>query len=239
MSARDRQRYLVENPDIASRHFQRRFKSFFEHVLNGDAKPLGEITDYFWRIEFQKRGSSHVHGLLWVKDAPDVLELSESEAGREELARFVGKYISACVMSEDELAQCDCGRCEKARSTEVDVLAKRPPLSSFTTKESLCDLSRVVRRVQQHACYDGSSCRQKTGACRFDFPKVLRDQTVVERESGTSDTPVVKIELQRNDSATNNYNPHLLRLWRANMDIKLIGNAYGAAEYTASYCSKA
>ena len=27
----------------------------------------GEVEDWFWRIEFQKRGSPHVHMLLWIK----------------------------------------------------------------------------------------------------------------------------------------------------------------------------
>ena len=32
--------------------------------------PIGEIADYLYRIEFQQRGSPHIHGLFWVKDAP-------------------------------------------------------------------------------------------------------------------------------------------------------------------------
>ena len=241
LSARDRERYLVENPDIASRHFQRRFNSFFEHVLQGQEQPLGEITDHFWRIEFQKRGSPHVHGLLWVKDAPDVLALSETDEGREELAKFVDKYISASTMTNEELAVCDCARCvAKADTTSTrDILTERPPNASLTTKESMCDVSRIVQRVQQHVCYDGSSCRQKSGVCRFDFPKVLREHTTIERTTTSKGTPIVRIEPRRNHEATNNYCPKLLRVWRANMDIKLIGNAYGAAEYTAAYCSKA
>ena len=27
------------------------------------SKPIGEIVDYFWRVEFQLRGSPHVHSL--------------------------------------------------------------------------------------------------------------------------------------------------------------------------------
>jgi hypothetical protein len=48
----------------------------------------------------------------------------------------------------------------------------------------------------------------------------------------------LQVECRRSDAFTNNYNPSLLSTWRANMDIKLVGNAYGAAEYTAAYVSK-
>ena len=32
-----------------------------------ESKVLGEIVDHFWRIEFQARGSPHVHMMLWAK----------------------------------------------------------------------------------------------------------------------------------------------------------------------------
>ena len=31
-----------------------------------------KVVHYFWRVEFQLRGSPHVHSLWWVKDAPDL-----------------------------------------------------------------------------------------------------------------------------------------------------------------------
>ncbi|KUF97105.1 DnaJ subfamily B member 2 [Phytophthora nicotianae] len=49
----------------------------------------------------------------------------------------------------------------------------------------------------------------------------------------------MQIHLKREVPTINNYSPVLLSSWRANVDIQLIGNAYGAAEYTAAYVSKA
>ena len=208
--------------------------------MNGESKPLGEITDFFWRIEFQKRGSPHVHGLLWVKDAPDVLASCESEAGQRKLAAFVDKHIASTVISLDELAKCTCARCRaKENNGRLEVIARRPPSTALSSKGSQCDLARVVHRVQQHVCVSNSRCRQKTGDCRFGFPKPLRDVTRIEVKKMDDGTPMTSVETRRNNEATNNYCPMLLRSWRANMDIKLVGNAYGAAEYTAAYSSKA
>ena len=36
----------------------------------------------------------------------------------------------------------------------------------------------------------------------------------------------------------NPYNPDLLKAWRANMDIQVVGNVYGAAKYVCHYMSK-
>eukprot|EP00644_Phytophthora_capsici_P000531 jgi/Phyca11/99963/e_gw1.4.1186.1 len=43
LPAKERRRLLNENPDIAARYFHHRFKSFFDTVLCGQEKPLGEI----------------------------------------------------------------------------------------------------------------------------------------------------------------------------------------------------
>ena len=31
---------------------------------------LGSIQDFFYRVEFQHRGSPHIHMLVWVGEAP-------------------------------------------------------------------------------------------------------------------------------------------------------------------------
>jgi hypothetical protein len=30
----------------------------------------GHVEDYWWRIEFQNRGSLHLHMIVWIKDFP-------------------------------------------------------------------------------------------------------------------------------------------------------------------------
>ena len=55
--------------------FQHRIEAFFSEYLLSDAHPLGHITDYVIKIEFQMRGSPHAHCLLWVKDAPKLTKI--------------------------------------------------------------------------------------------------------------------------------------------------------------------
>lgn len=237
LSYAQRRKYLNENPDISARHFNRRFKALFDNILCGKAKPLGEIADYFWRVEFQQRGSPHIHCLLWIRDAPDVLKLSETEEGRATLAEFVDKRISVLSKTLSELEACQCSICNDDRIGEIDILAKRPP--SVGSSDSQCDLSRLVQRVQQHVCYGNSSCRKKSSACRFGYPKEQQDETKIDMKMDSDGTPSIKVLLKRTVSTINNYSPHLLSSWRANMDLQLIGNAYGAAEYAGAYISKA
>ena len=59
-SYRVRMKDLNENPAIAGYYFQKRWNIFFENYI----KPVFKVTDYWWRYEWQHRGSSHIHGFL-------------------------------------------------------------------------------------------------------------------------------------------------------------------------------
>ena len=57
-----------------------------------DAHLLAHITDYVIKIEFQMRGSPHVHCLLWVKGAPKINQDLD-----DDVCRFIDKYITAMI----------------------------------------------------------------------------------------------------------------------------------------------
>ena len=45
------------NPVVTAKHFQHRVETFFSEVLLSQINPIGKITYYALRIEFQMRGS--------------------------------------------------------------------------------------------------------------------------------------------------------------------------------------
>ena len=59
---------IKKDPVTCSRYFDHRFKMFMSHILKGNICPLGKIVDYFYRVEFQQRGSPHIHLILWSKN---------------------------------------------------------------------------------------------------------------------------------------------------------------------------
>ena len=61
---------LIQKDSVTcARNFEH-IQLFIHDVLKSSVMPIGEIADYFYRIRFQQRGSPHIHGLFWVKDAP-------------------------------------------------------------------------------------------------------------------------------------------------------------------------
>ena len=52
--------------------------------------PIGEIVDFFYRVEFQQRGSPHIHALFWVKDAPQY-EKSSNDTIDDTIAKMISQ----------------------------------------------------------------------------------------------------------------------------------------------------
>lgn len=50
-----------------------------QNTLNSVIVPKFEVIDKWHRTEYQHRGSPHIHGLLWLKDAPDVSNLDNAD----------------------------------------------------------------------------------------------------------------------------------------------------------------
>ena len=81
------------------RYFDNRVHEFMKIVLKSNLHPLGQITDHFVRVEFQHRGSPHVHVLLWVQSAPKYNQNDESD-----IVQFIDKHVScSSVVPDDQI----------------------------------------------------------------------------------------------------------------------------------------
>jgi hypothetical protein len=67
-SAKRHHQNIVDNPQIAVWFFSKRFEIFFKDVL----MKQWDLEDWWYRFEWQHRGSSHVHGIGKRKDAPAI-----------------------------------------------------------------------------------------------------------------------------------------------------------------------
>ena len=68
---------LNENPVLLARQFQYRVEIFFKEIIVDG--PLGKVKYYAIRVEFQLRGSPHIHSFLWVKNAPILTKETKDE----------------------------------------------------------------------------------------------------------------------------------------------------------------
>lgn len=93
----DKNEILRSNPVTVARMFEHRFHIFQRDVNNSPSEPIGKISDFFQRVEFQQRGSPHMHCLLWVENAPKI-----DVHGKQAVANFIDKYITCLIPDENE-----------------------------------------------------------------------------------------------------------------------------------------
>ncbi|KAE8287245.1 hypothetical protein D5F01_LYC15214 [Larimichthys crocea] len=86
---------LRSNPVTVMRLFEKRVDTLMTNLILSPAQPIGEVEDYFYRVEFQARGSPHIHLLVWIKDAPEFGDLQDDSV----VIKFIDQYIT-CQMPD-------------------------------------------------------------------------------------------------------------------------------------------
>ncbi|VDI56358.1 Hypothetical predicted protein [Mytilus galloprovincialis] len=64
MDWNQKSKLVQKDPVTYSRYFDYRVQQFINLVLKSDHDPIGKLTDFFYRVEFQQRGSPHIHILI-------------------------------------------------------------------------------------------------------------------------------------------------------------------------------
>ena len=71
MEREKRLEHISNDPITCARYFENRMGLLMAYLqaVNGPFKE-NRILDFFWRVDFQYRGSPHVHMMVWLADAP-------------------------------------------------------------------------------------------------------------------------------------------------------------------------
>src|SRR5437016_6272936 len=91
-SAKHRNQNIIDNPHIAVWFFSKRFEIFFNDVL----KKQWDLEDWWYRFEWQHRGSVHVHGIGKRRNAPEIdwIKMKEDESVMEESVQYLDTLIT-------------------------------------------------------------------------------------------------------------------------------------------------
>jgi hypothetical protein len=84
-----------QNSALVARMCHRRM-SAFEKFITDKTHPFFIdyiVTNYFFKIEFQRGGLPHLHTLLWLDNFPS----TETAEGREKIIEFIDKFLSTSI----------------------------------------------------------------------------------------------------------------------------------------------
>ncbi|KAI8514787.1 hypothetical protein Bbelb_073780 [Branchiostoma belcheri] len=261
LSWEDRCDILKSNPVTAARMFDHRVKQFFKHVIKSPSQPIGEVVDTFTRTEFQQRGSPHIHCLFWVKDAPKLNVNSE-----EEICAFVDKYVSSQLPNPetdkelfDIVSQVQMHRkghttsCKKGGKVCRFGFPKPPVKQTFLcspvalqdlTDEELASISEKKKQAEAVLKHFWDVLDKKNEPENCSTEDLLKEAKITSAQlcealNLMATRKQVMLRREPKDMWVNNYNPHLLRAWNANIDIQYVLDAYSCVRYIVSYISKA
>nr|XP_022300726.1 uncharacterized protein LOC111108932 [Crassostrea virginica] len=253
----DKSEILRSNPVTVARMFEHRFHIFQREVIMSPSKPIGKIVDFFVRVEFQQRGSPHMHCLYWVENAPKLDEDSE-----ETICSFIDKYVTCAIPSEDddpELRQIvlDVQQHSKSHSKSC---RKKGTDCRFNFPRPPSERTFISRNLEEEVAGSNDD-KLKSAQAKDVLLKVWNEVLDDVNASKTTEEIFASIDLAQNvyetshrilaskatvilernpvDMWTNQYNPCLLKCWDANMDIQYVLDPFSCIVYIVSYISKA
>ncbi|CAF0955166.1 unnamed protein product, partial [Brachionus calyciflorus] len=157
--SRERKIDLVsKDPITVARYFENRMGELLKYCFRSISGPFNphSVVDFFWRVEFQNRGSPHIHMLTWHKDAPKY-EKGDLDNNKQ-CAEFIDKYITVSKPFDNIVREEDC----------IENLAY--------------DLKQVNIRNQIHEHKDNFKkidSETNIRLCKYSFPWPILTETII------------------------------------------------------------
>jgi hypothetical protein len=147
----EKTKLVQKDPVTCSRYFDHRVQEFIKIVLKSDFSPIGVLTDYFYRVEFQQRGSPHIHMKAWIENSPKMNENSV-----EEIIEFIDKYLTCSSDQSDfqNLVELQTHKHSRTCRKKEDKVCRfgfpLPPLSRTMLLQPLeSDVSKYRKKYQE------------------------------------------------------------------------------------------
>jgi hypothetical protein len=225
-------KFVARDPVLFADYFTHRIKCVMKTVIHATTLPLGGVaSDHWYRKEWQVRGATHAHMLLWIRGAPVVGKSSE-----EEIIRFIEENIT-CRLPDSIKEPTLYGLVDKYQVHKCT--GKICGLRTAIVFIALCCLASCKRNYR-----DKKGKIASTG-CRFLFPRP--ESKITQLHSGSASVKreariYIKnyvLARKKSESNINDYNPLLLMALRANMDIQFISSSDKVLEsYVVGYTAK-
>lgn len=245
---------IRSDPVTCALYFEHRFKEVKKTWFKTKEGPFGQYTinHMYYRIEFQHRGSPHVHMLLWLEGAP-IFDPDKPD-NLDEIADFIDSIIST-DSSDPEVQDFikyqhhRCSRtCHKTLrgKTQCRFGAPFPPmrktkiLTTFTeeedkkwAKDHSKDNKEFIQKMNElldaHTVSDFDEFLTQLNCTEESYIKIIRSQLKANK---------VFVKRSPKDCRTNAYSKKILMTMQSNMDIQFILDPYACVNYIVDYISK-
>lgn len=114
------------------------------NVLLGEAHPLGWITEYFARIQFQNKGSPHIHMFLWIEGVS--AKVIDDSTTHDALV-YINKTISSNIPNHFFDAELHALVCRLQTHNHNDHCSKQRKKCRFGFPSQVSAYTRLLRNM--------------------------------------------------------------------------------------------
>ena len=245
-------KWLNKNPTAVTLYIYDVFRRFiYDFMIKTEV--FGKVKDFVVKVEFQQRGTPHIHLILWIQDAP-----VHGVNSDEELIAFIDKYIFCEIPQENDplcevVKKCQTHKCLKnkcKRKNGIDCKYNFPKLPTESTvissghdteeyknlpsaskKVIANNMSKVLEKLRE-----GSSIHDNVKEFLSTLNLSKSDYSMVLKFGFNKPTVIHK--RKPTEAYINCYNPYTLRLLESNQDVAFVLSMYGCICYLLSYICK-
>ena len=202
----------TEDPVCVSRQFSSKFHAIFKTVIV-KGKVLGKVSNYYIKKEYQTRGAPHYHVLLWIEGAP-VIGVDPPE----DILSWIQDRITCHIPNPET----------------------NPELYHLVTRYQMHKCSGYCLRSRKVKGTEGKNLYIKQ--CKFNFPRPECSHAQLNPVDPSLRTRqrIYSLSRAKTEIKVNDYNPLILYLWRANVDIQFVAeSSLALAGYVSAYVTKA
>ncbi|CAF4566580.1 unnamed protein product [Rotaria sp. Silwood2] len=248
---------IKQDPVTCVRYFEHRLKCLWE-ILSASCGPFRyyELEDKYVRIEFQIRGSPHIHALIWLKNAPKYDKNNPESI--EKCIEFIDKLISVSSKPtefSEELINLQRHKhshtCKKHVKDGIKCRFGIPyfPMRKTMILEPLSADEKLTKKEREEISKNRQNVIKELDEISKDadnsltFEEFLKHVNMNEEEyikMIRAELKKAKVFLKRapNEIRINAYNPQIMSLHRPNMDIQFILDPYACLKYCVEYINK-
>ena len=238
----EKTKLVQKDPVTCSRYFDHRVQEFLNTVLKSSCEPIGKLIDYFYRVEFQQRGSPHIHMLVWIENAPTLETNSEGE-----IVQFVDKYLT-CNTDNEKTANLVGLQSHKhsktCRKKGKPICRFGFPLPPLPRTMLLYPLEEDVDKYKKKNTNLLKAMNEYKDNVDMTFEEFLENIAKMDFDDyikcirSSLKAPKVFLKRKTKDMRINLFNEGILLAWKANLDIQIVLEPYGCASYIVGYISK-
>ena len=241
-SWQEKTKLVQKDPVTCSRYFDHRVQEFLNTVLKSSCEPIGKLLDYFNRVEFQQRGSPHIHMLVLIENAPTLEKNSERE-----IVQFVDKYLT-CNTDNEKTANLVGLQSHKhsrtCRKKGKPICRFGFPLPPLPRTMLLYPLEEDVDKYKKKNTELLKAMNEYKDNVDMTFEEFLENFAKMDFDDyikcirSSLKAPKVFLKRKTKDMRINLFNEGILCAWKANLDIQIVLEPYGCASYIVGYISK-